>query len=390
MSKRKRDEEFDGGDWLGQRDEEFDGGDWLGQRGEEFDGGDWLGHRFRGSLIVAFEYATGTYLMENGTRSRHLTAESVEEPTLRGHIMPALGTHVSCWLGEGTLTSLDARCAVVGTTCSTYAVMPHLLRPVNHTVTVRGLRVLYGRSRCLVFTSLTCTGGATAMFEEIVAQMRLAGMRVGQGAQLLEYQAVGGPAVALRTLVSSGRMLLRLHGRVDGEAQATTAFMDVEKGVAMANLVAEDYLGGNPWALPISYTLLSARLGIQHALDIELMFGSYTYYEDCLHLVAPQRSLADAVFDIDVEHLVVGVRAGRIEAQCDGTYVIPHGQGGYGAVRVRGTDPSELMWRLDDMYDALLPLGTHKVDLPACPDILLMERFGEAYDAETRTVASIL
>ena len=356
----------------------------MPKRERDTDGGDCLGCHYEGSLVVAYEYSSGTYLMENGTRAREL-ADLV--PAMTGHVMPALGNHATCWLGDCTIVSLDAHYAVVRTASSTYAILPHLLRPTSHTVTVRGLRVLYGR-RCLVFPSLTCRGGATALLEEIVSQMRLAGMRVGPGAQLLEYQSVGGPAVGLRTLACSGRLLLRLHARVEGEAE-TSAFTDVAQDVAMANLVAEDYLAGNPWALPISCTLLRERLGIHHALDGGLMFGNFKCYEGCLHLVAPQRSLTDAVSSIDVEQLVVGVREGCIEAQCDGTYAILHGQGGYAAVRPT-VDPSKLMWQLDDLYDALLPLGTHKVKLPDCPDLLLMERFGTAYDPETRTVHSCL
>lgn len=356
----------------------------MTKRARDADGGEYLGYSCAGSLVVAYEYDTGMYLMENGTRSQEL-ADLV--PATAGHVMPPLGNHATCWLGDCTIVSLDAHYAVVRTASSTYAILPHLLRPTSHTVTVRGLRVVCGR-RCLVFPSLTCTGGATALLEQIVATMRLAGLTVGADTKLLEYQAVGGPVVGLRTLSTSGRLVVRLHGHVAGESDSC-AFVDVPRDVAMANLVAEDYLAGNPWALPISCTLLRERLGIQHALDGALMFGSFKCYQDCLHLVAPQRSLTDAVFDVSVEHLVVGVRAGCIEAQCDGTYAVPQGQGGYGLVRPV-LDVGKLMWQLDDLYDSFLPLGTHKVGLPGCPDLLLMERFGRAYDPDARTVTSCL
>ena len=46
---------------------------------------------------------------------------------------------------------------------------------------------------------------------------------------------------------------------------------------------------------------------------------------------------------------------------------------------------------MDDAYDACLPLGTHKIDIPGCPPCLLLERFGgDHYDPDTQTVRSTL
>jgi len=355
---------------------------------------DAMGYALFGSAIAAYEYGTGTFLLENGQRVSHETAvaEQLEKPSrCRGRSTPALGKYGTCWLGDFSITELRPGSAVLRTTCSTYAVAQHLLKPLKHTVTVRGLRVQYGRRRCLVFPSLTCTGGATALLEEIITAMGAAGLHVHKGAQLLECQGIGGPAVALRGVAAHTRMLLQLCASMDGELTPTVVFHATSVRTAMAHLVAEDYLEGNPWAMPISCSQLRARLGIECAIDRELMFGAFSVYEGCLHLDAPQRAVTSMVYTTDAEAVVLGVRAGRIEPQQDGTYAIPHAHGGYAEVRVSGTGLRELMWQLDALYDACLPLGTHAADLPGCPDALLCERFGgEAYDPVKRTVTSSL
>lgn len=348
-----------------------------------------MGYHAAQSTVVAYDYHNDVFFLANGARVP--SDAPLQPPECRAAHMPALGKYATCWLGDCTILSLTGRRAIVHTTCGEYAVAPHLLRPLRHTVTVRGLRVLYGSDRCLVFPSLTCTGGATALLEQVVETMRRMGLRVARDRQLLEQQAVVGPSTALRVLNVHAHMLLQLRGDVEGVARAEPSCHEVSASVALAHFTIEEYLSGNPWALPISHELLCKRLGVAAPLVPGLLFGPYTSYGGSLFLEAPQRPLSQPVFEVEADDLVLAVRAGRVEPQRDGTYVMPYASGGYGAVTARGVSLSSLMWELDDLYEELLPLGVHRVDLPGCPAALLSERFGgEAYDHETGTITSSL
>ena len=354
-----------------------------------------MGYRLCGAEIVAYDFRTGVFLLGDGQRVEYVQAAAEElehPPSLRGKQYPALGKYATCWLGDCVITSLNGRRAVVRTTCGRYAITPRLLRPLSSCCTVQGVRVLYGEDRCMVFPTLTCSGGAAALLEEIVAKMAAAGLRVRGEPMLMELQSIDGPAVALRTINVHTRMLLRLQATVEGQPRDIEgACYEASAPVAMAHVVMEDYLHGNPWALPISHELLRARLGIAFVVDTTLLFGPYMSADECLYLEAPQRALSCPDFEVDAEQLVLGVRAGRLEPQKDGTFAMPYAHGGWGKVVTRGPSLHELMWQLDDLYDLCLPLGTHKVDLPTCPACLLLERFGgEAYDPETQTVRSLL
>lgn len=354
-----------------------------------------IGHRIGGLEIMAYDYATGIFFLSGGSRVGYLEAAEREleppDPT-RSLLCPALGKYATCWLGDCIVTSLDGRRAVVRTTCGKYAVAPRLLRPLRTSCSVSGTRVLYGSGRCVVFPSLTFTGGAMAMLEVISSTMAQKGLVVHGEPKLLELQAADGPAVALRSVSGGTRMLLQLRADVQGTHDGSFDTMcECAAPVALAHLTIEDYLHGNPWALPISHEMLRARLGVEYMVDTTLLHGPYTSVDGCLYLEAPQRPLARPPFKVDAEMIVLGVRAGRLEPQSDGTYVMPYAHGGWGQVVERGVTLRELMWQLDDLYDKFLPLGTHTVDLPGCPDCLLLERFGgEAYDPATRTVRSMV
>lgn len=353
---------------------------------------DAVGYRLGGSAVVGYDFANAVLFLDNGARVAVDDAGELLPPKRCTSPVPALGTFASCWLGDCRLVSMGARSSVVQTTCAQYAVATHMLQPLQDVETVRGIRVLYGHGQCMVFPSLTFTGGAVALQEEIVEKMQLAGLSVHGELRLLEQQAACTTvAVALRRVSRQSRMVLQLRGRVDGDADPKGAFVDVAADVALSHTTIEDYLKGNPWALPISHELLCQRLGLDCALNPALIFGPYMSYDGCLFLEAPQRTFSHPVFEVDASSLVQGVRAGRVEALADGTYAMAYAHGGYGEVRVRGTALSDLMWKLDDLYDACLPLGTHKVHLPECPPVLLLERFGsDSYDVETGTVTSAL
>ena len=353
---------------------------------------DAVGYRLHGSVVVGYDFANAVLFLENGARVTAAEVDELGPPDRCAAPVPALGTYAACWLGDCVVVSIGARRAIVRTTCAKYAVAMHMLQPVRHTDTVRGVRVLYGRDRCMVFPSLTFTGGAMALLSEIVAKMRLAGLTVHGQPRLLEQQTVRGTvAVALRRVASHSRMVLQLRATVEGEADPRGAFHDVAADVALAHVTIEDYLQGNPWALPISHELLCRRLGLPHTLDADLIFGSYQSYEGCLHLESPRRTFSHPVFEVDAGSLVQAVRSGRAEALCDGTYAMAYAHGGYGEVRARGPSLADLMWKLDDLFDACLPLWKHKVDVPGCPPVLLLERFGsDVYDVEAGTVTSAL
>lgn len=354
--------------------------------------GDAVGYRVCESTIVGYDFANAVFFLENGARVAAGSVDQLQRPAKCTAPFPALGTFASCWLGDCRIVSIGARSSVVHTTCAEYAVATHMLQPQRNVETLCGLRVLYGHGRCMVFPSLTYTGGAVALLDKIVEKMHLAGLETHGRLRLLEQQTVHGTvAVALRRPSVHARMVLQLRGAVRGSPDPKGAFHDVAADVALAHTTIEDYLGGNPWALPISHELLCSRLGLSGALHADLIFGPYLSFEGCLHLEAPQRTFSHPVFEVDAASLVQGVRSGRVEPLCDGTYAMAYAQGGFGEVRARGTSLAELMWQLDDLYDACLPLGTHKVDLPDCPPILLLERFGsDSYDMTAGTVTSAL
>ena len=126
--------------------------------------------------VVAYDYRTGTFFLGNGGRAEYVEVvhkELTAPSSVQSLHFPSLGKYATCWLGDCIITSLNGRRAVLRTTCGRYAVAPRLLRPLRSACTVHGLRVLYGSggARCLVFPSLTCSGGAVSLLEELMAKM---------------------------------------------------------------------------------------------------------------------------------------------------------------------------------------------------------------------------
>lgn len=355
-----------------------------------------MGYRFAGAEVVGWDYGTGMFFLDNGDRVNYVqvVAEELTPPSpMRSSVFPSLGKYATCWLGDCIVTSLTGRRVVVRTTCGKYAVSPRLMRPLQSTCTLYGVRVRYGADRCLVFPTLTVCGGAAALLEDLRSKMREMGVRTSEHSRLLEMQSVDGPSVSLRHINVNTRLLLHLVGDISGTATRPERFgcFDAPSSVALAHVQIEDYLRGNPWALPISHELLCQRLGVPFLLDPTLIAGPYTSDNDVLHLEAPQRAISCRPFEVDAEMIVLGVRAGRLEPQRDGTFAMPYAHGGWGQVVARGPSLRDLTWKMDDAYDACLPLGTHKIDIPGCPPCLLLERFGgEHYDPDTQTVHSTL
>lgn len=356
---------------------------------------DSMGYLFQNSAIVAFDYGTGAFFLQDGGREDYLTvAQAGLHPRQTNHsfVFPSLGKYATCWLGDCIVTNLNGRRAIIRTTCGKYAVAPHLLRPLCAEQTVYGVRVLYGDNRCAVFPSITCSGGAAAVAEHIVGKLQSAGVAMKGDAALMEVQCVDGPSVAFRHVSTQSRLLLRLRAFVTEECKQPNGFHDVPADLAVAHILIDDYLDANPWALPISIDLLRARLGIVFNVYTHLLFTPLHFEDDVLHLKAPQRCFGSTCWEVDPEQLILGVRAGRIEAQRDGTYGVRIGHGSWAQVKPHhGVCLRKMMWDLDHLYDMCMPLGTHKVNIPYCPDCLLYERFGgDAYDASTQTINSVL
>lgn len=356
---------------------------------------DSMGYSYDGSQVVAFDFSTGAFFLADGGRAQWLdVAQKGLQPrkTSQSFLFPSLGKYATCWLGDCIITSLTGRRAVIRTTCGKYAVAPHLLRPLCKEQTVYGVRVMYGDDRCAVFPSITCSGGAAALAEHIVGKLASTGLVIHGDPAVMELQCVDGPAVAFRHISTQSRLLLRLRARISGQCTNLNGFHDVPADIATAHVVIDDYLDANPWAFPISHDLLRARLSIFCRLDTHLIFTPHLSVDDVLYLKAPQRTFGSTCWEVDAEQIVLGVRAGRIEAQANGTFAVQVGHGSWGQVKPRnGVCLQKLMWQIDDVYDACLPLGNHKIDLPYCPDCLLLERFGgDGYDPVTKTVISVL
>ena len=199
--------------------------------------------------------------------------------------------------------------------------------------------------------------GRQALLEEICAKMAAPACQADMS--LLEMQSVDGPAVALRHIDVHGRMLLRLQGTVAGTLDSSRRRSWRCPRRWPGARVMEDYLHGNPWALPIGHDLLRERLGIEFLVDTTLLHGPYTSVDGCLYLEAPQRTISHPAFEVDAEQIVLGVRAGRLEPQQDGAYAMPYLHGGWGRVVPRdGTCLRKMMWQLDDLHDLCMPLGT--------------------------------
>jgi len=210
--------------------------------------------------------------------------------------------------------------------------------------------------------------------------------------QLIERQSAEGLGTALRTLNTATRLVLDLYGDAIGTVEHSSYFRSSTATSALAHAAASDYLEGNPWVLPISLELLRDRAGILCKLDATLLSGPYRMDDDdddILELIAPQRSLTQPVFQVDAEQLILGVRGGYVEPQADGTYAMLYSNGEYGPVENTGRCLRALMADVDDMYDRCLPMGHHSVEVPGCPEALLLERFGpDAYDINTHMVLS--
>ena len=352
-----------------------------------------VGYQIGDSNIVGYDHRNDMFFLENGKRAtpREVHAGRICKTPCKCSV-PALGKYATCWLGDCTIVALTARVAVVNTTCSTYSISTSLLRPMKATQTITGLRVLYGNDRCLVCPSLTFTGGASALLDRILEMLHTAGVTVHGTAWLFEQQAVGkNVAIALRNVSVHHHMLLQLRADTTGTVVPCDGFHDTTASIALAHVTVEEYLNGNPWALPISHRLLCSRLGVPLPLHPSLIFGNFMSYEDHLHLQAPQRPIAHPVFIVESDTLVHGVRSGTVLAQRDGTYCMAYAHGSYGEVRERGTKLSDLMWQLDDLYESCMPFGTYQVGMPDCPTVLLEERFGsDVYDEVSRTVTIML
>ena len=142
-----------------------------------------MGYRFAGAEVVGWDYGTGMFFLDNGDRVNYVqvVAEELTPPSpMRSSVFPSLGKYATCWLGDCIVTSLTGRRVVVRTTCGKYAVSPRLMRPLQSTCTLYGVRVRYGADRCLVFPTITVCGGAAALLEDLRSKMREMGVRNGE------------------------------------------------------------------------------------------------------------------------------------------------------------------------------------------------------------------
>jgi hypothetical protein len=303
--------------------------------------------------------------------------------------MPCIGKYVTCWLGDAVVVAVTRTTALVRTNGGVYAVACHMLHPLRGLSEVGCAVVLYGRGQAAVFRGLTVDGGAAGLREAIENSLCVAGVQVGSRTVLVERQSSTCGATALRQLPQNKRLVLQLQGPCHGVAKKDCGFEAMTADAALAHVTATELLEGKPWLLPLSLELLCTLLGVDE-LRVDHLMGPYTTYDDgIIALDVPQRPVRGEAHALGAEQLVWSVRSGTVVMQPDGTFALPSADGTYAPVTCTGPSLRALELELYDLYDACLPIGEHKVELPGCPPSLLLERFGtDFYNPTTGIVSS--
>ena len=353
---------------------------------------DAMGYEYDGHEVVAYDVAAARFFLSGGGTASHgeVAFAGLDPPVARGRQMPCIGQYVTCWLGDAVVVAAARTAALLRTNGGVYSVACHMLQPLHGVSEVGCAVVLYGNGQAALFRNLTVRGGAAGLRETIESRLRAAGVRVGPRTVLVERQSATCGATALRQLPQCKRLVLQLQGTCDGVAKKDCGFAVMTADAALAHVTATELLEGKPWLLPISLELLGTHIGV-HDLRVDHLMGPYTTYDDGIVVLdTPQRPVSGEAHTVTAEQLVWSVRSGTVEVQPDGTFAMPAPDGTcYVPVTCTGRSLRALELELYDLYDACLPIGEHKVELPGCPPSLLLERFGtDFYNPETGIVSS--
>jgi hypothetical protein len=346
-------------------------------------------------VIIGYGFECMNFLLDSGKRVPYgeVSWTGVDDLVPCGWVWPPIGKAVDCILGNGIVEKCGARSAHVAFNHGTYVLACHLLRPLHVRHELQHVRVCYGAAgaSAISYAKMVVHGGASVLRTMIERDLRAAGVVINGPTQLVQMHSLAGGATAVRELTCHPQLLLRLNGDITGTANGNDdAFTCLSADSAVAHTAAGEYLMGSPWVLPMTLKALQVRCFVEVALQPELLAGGpYVMKQDMLYLGRVPRTCTKSPCHVDTESLLLGVRAGHVEAQSDGTFAMEYRDGEWGAVGTTGMSLRDLAQEVDRWHDMCMPIGEHAVHIEGCPTVLIHERFGEFYDPATGIVSSL-
>jgi len=360
---------------------------------------DAMGYRTEdGFLVLGYDYDDATFYLNNGTTRTHgeITFNSFLVPPSKPLPMPAVGRYVTCAvLGDCRVDQISNAAALVRSATRSAVMLPVALTPLQATcvIDVGTLSVLLPDNTAYVLKGIKANGGTMGLIDHIVGLLNTrCGVKISNEAKFYERAELG-MLCALRHVRSCGRLLLEVRGNISytssdhAPADAdgiifTTAISAVTHSTAM------DFLALNPWMLPCTLDDVFDRLGFcKHGAppDYALVRTPYVLNgAGKLMLVSHMPDCAREPVTVPADMLVHGIRLMRVTARTGGEYSMCYDNGDHCEI-VCPTDLHVVYKQLENVAYLCTVIGKHNVRemLPDCPDTLLMERFGSAYDDKT-------
>ena len=353
--------------------------------------------------VLAYDYDCAKFVLQDGIEVTHgqatfgpciLTRPS--DGTV--YDVPPLGRYATTPIyGDCRVLHLSPRAVQVLTAARVVALLPTMLTTVAHyaPIAIGVVTVALPCGMAVVIRGVHAIGGAMGLVDTLLELMAGSGIVVTGVPNVYEVTLDNGALTALRYARSCDTLCLEMTGPID-TARAAAGHADVTLSTAIQVREHHRVFGlarMSPWVLPCELPQLLERYGV----DVQEV-------PPCLALVPPgfcatgqrigiARTLptCSGTRTVPADVLVSGLRSLGIAPCSDGKYCTWNKDGSMTEV-VCPIDLRAVQDELEDAFFLSAVLGDHNVRdaVPLCPETLLIERFGSAYDTRTGIYTSTI
>jgi hypothetical protein len=345
--------------------------------------------------VLAYDYACAKFVLEDGVEVTHGKATFGPHMLARPanstlYTVPPLGRYATTPIyGDCRVLHLSPRAVQVLTAARVVALLPTMLTTVAHyaPIAIGVVTVALPCGMAFVIRDVHAIGGAMGLVDTLLELMAGSGIIFTGDPQVYEVTLDNSALTALRFVRSCDTLCLEMTGLIDTAAAAPGPSVTLSTTIQVREHHRVFGLARmSPWVLPCALPQLLERYGV----DVQEV-------PPCLALVPPSFCATGQHIDIartlptcsgtttvPADVLVSGLRSLGIAPCSDGRYCTWNKDSSTTEI----TCPINLRAVQDELDDAFFlsaVLGDHNVRdaVPLCPETLLIERFGSAYDTQT-------
>ena len=345
--------------------------------------------------VLGYDYDCAEFVTEHGHKVKHgeLTFGPrmlTKPPAGTSYQVPPLGRYVySPIYGDGRVLHMSPGAVQVLLATRVVALLPEMLAPVAHytPVDIDLVTVVLPCGMAAVVRDVRAVGGAMGLVDTLLELMAGCGIVFTGDPKVYEVTLRSNAMCALRGVRSCDTLCLEMTGLIDttaavpGQSVTLSTAIQVREHHRVFGLARM-----SPWVLPCKLPQLLERYGV----DVQevppcLTLVPYSFRATGMRIdIARVLPACNSTASVPVDVLVAGLRSLGITPCAGGTYCTWNADGGAAEV-VCPIDLRPVQDELDEIAFLSVVLGDHNVRdaVPLCPESLLIERFGSAYDTRT-------